>query len=275
VPAPPRGLAPAQLGVILVGRVTLAHIGATVVDLAGRGHLSLEPVDRPDPVDDDRLDWQISAVEAAPDGLLAYELTLLRGLFAGPQAIRLGHVTARMIPLMDKVRTGVIRDAADHGLLGQGLARRLLTRARLSRPGRPGPVTRTRAGDELLTEIKAFRRELRAMARAGGADALAGCAPYAMIFGLAAPIPAVGRAQRRPFDGADARPPTTDFAARWQRAWAAAAPPVVWVSWNPGPAQSLGHSAAPGHAHGYHGGGFDGGHGGHSGGHAGGFGGHV
>ena len=127
--APPRALRPAQLGVILVGRVTLGHIGATVVDLAGRGYLSIEPVEDDDP------DWQITALDPAPDGLLGYELTLLRGLFNGPQAIRLGRATAQMIPLLDKVRSQVVRDAVSTGRLGHGLVRRLLTRGHLSRPG--------------------------------------------------------------------------------------------------------------------------------------------
>jgi Predicted membrane protein (DUF2207) len=270
--APPRALRPAQLGVILVGRVTLAHIGATVVDLAGRGHVRIEPVE------DDGPDWELTALERAPDGLLAYERTLLDGLFDGPQDIRLARVTARMTPLLDQVRSQVVRDAVGAGLLGHGLVRRLLTRVHLSRPGQ-GPVKRTRAGEELLEEIKAFRRELRAAAGAGGADALGGCAPYAMIFGLSAAIPADDSAQRQPPDGTDPRAQTADFAARWHKAWEAAAPPVFWISWYSQPS-GPGHTAAPGHAHGGHGGGyqdsgFHGGHGGFTGGHGGGFGGHV
>jgi hypothetical protein len=112
--APPRGLRPAQLGVVLVGRVTLAHLAATVVDLAARGRVAIEPVD------DDGPDWQIAAVDLSAAGLLGYEQTLLQGLFDGPQDIRLGQVTARMIPLLDRVRSQVVRDAVGAGLLGRG-----------------------------------------------------------------------------------------------------------------------------------------------------------
>lgn len=34
--APPQDLRPAQLGIILVGRVIVGHIGATLIDLRGR-----------------------------------------------------------------------------------------------------------------------------------------------------------------------------------------------------------------------------------------------
>ena len=259
--ASPRALRPAQLGVVLVGRVTLGHIGATVVDLAGRGYLRIELVE------DDGPDWQITALDAEPDELLGYERTLLSGLLDGPQAIRLGLVTARMMPLMDKVRSQIERDAVSAGWLGHGLVRRLLTRGQLTRPGQ-GPVQRTKAGEELLKEIKAFRRELRAMAGDGDTGALARFAPYAMIFGLTAPLPAAASPRESP--GAPDPPAlTAGFAACWQKAWATAAPsgPRFWWAFQPA---TPGHSAAPGHAHhtyDHHGGGFDGGHGGGFGGH--------
>ena len=251
--APPRALRPAQLGVILVGRVTLGHIAATVVDLAGRGYLRIELVEDHDP------DWQITALDAEPDGLLDYERTLLRGLFDGPQTLRLGLVPARMIPLLDKVRSQVVRDAASAGRLGNGLVQRL-THGRLSRPGQDS-VRRTKAGEELLKEIKAFRRELRDMAGDGDAGALARYAPYAMIFGLTASVGAADNPLRESSDGADPRAQTADFAACWQKAWATAAPSGLRLWWVPSQPDSPGHSAVPGHAH-HHGGGIDGGHGG-------------
>lgn len=130
----------------------------------------------------------------------------------------------------------------------------------------------------MVKEIKAFRRELRAMAGSGDAGALARCGPYAMIFGLPASILAGGSAPGQSSDGAGPRALTTDFAACWQKAWEMAGPDEFWFSWNPYRTDSPGHSAA--HGHGHHGGGFDGGHdhpgGGFDGGHVGGFhGGHA
>jgi hypothetical protein len=69
--------------------VTLGHIGATVVDQAGRGYLRVELIE------DDGPDWQVTDLDAGPDELLGYERAQLRGLFDGPQTIRLGLATAR------------------------------------------------------------------------------------------------------------------------------------------------------------------------------------
>jgi Predicted membrane protein (DUF2207) len=252
---PPRALRPAQLGVVLVGRVTLRHIGATVVDLAERGYLRVEPIE------DDGRDWQITDLDAGPNGLLGYERALLRGLFDGPRTIRLGLVTAGMVPLLDEVRSQIERDAVGAGWLGRGMVRRLLTRAQLTRPGR-GPVWRTKAGEELLEEIRAFGRELRAMAGDGDGGALARYAPYAMIFGLTAPVLTAG-GPRESSGAARPQAQTADFAARWRTAWATAAPSGTYWSDSLQP----GHSVVPGRAYDqhifdHHGGGFDGGHGG-------------
>lgn len=97
---------------------------------------------------------------------------------------------------------------------------------------------------------------------AGDSGALARYAPYAMIFGLAAPVLPTGSA-REPPGAAGPRAQTADFAARWQKAWATAAPSGTYWS---EPLQP-GHSAVPGraydqHIYDHHGGGFDGGHGG-------------
>lgn len=260
--ASPRGLRPAQIGVVLVRRVTLGHIGATVVDLAGRGYLRIELVE------DDGPDWQVTALGAEQDELLGYERTLLSGLLDGPQVIRLGLVTARMMPLMDKARSQIERDAVSGGWLGHGLVQRLLTRGKLTRPGQ-GAVRRTKAGEELLKEINAFRRDLRAIAGDGDTGALARFASYAMIFGLTAPVPSAGSPAESP-GAADPQAQTASFAACWQKAWATAAPSGLRFWWDPFQPAAPGHSAAPGHAHhtyDHHGGGFDGGHGGGFGGH--------
>jgi hypothetical protein len=263
-PAPPGALRPAQLGVILVGRVTLGHIGATVVDLASRGYLSIGLVE-----EDDDPDWRLTDLDAEPAGLLGYERALLRGLFNGPETIRLGQITSQSIRVLDQVRSEILRDAFGAGRLRPGLARRFTQALGQRRSGSQSPGRRTKAGEELLEDIKAFRRELRALAGNGDTAALARYAPYAMIFGLAAPMPAADGAPPESSSGAGPRAHTSDFAERWLKAWTPATPSASWTDIWWGNSQADSHSHASSHDHSYgHGGGHDGGHGGFGGGHA-------
>lgn len=52
---PPADLRPAQLGVVLLGRVILGQIAATLVDLAQRGFIRIDQI----PGDDDH-DWLLT-----------------------------------------------------------------------------------------------------------------------------------------------------------------------------------------------------------------------
>ena len=77
---PPEDLRPAQLGIVLLGRVILGHISATLVDLAQRGFLRIEAI----PGDGDP-DWLLTSLRDQAAGrsvLLRFEATLLDGLFA-------------------------------------------------------------------------------------------------------------------------------------------------------------------------------------------------
>jgi hypothetical protein len=106
------------------------------------------------------------------------------------------------------------------------------------------------------------------MTRDGDSGTLARYAPYAMIFGLTALMP-TGLRGSSGAAGSEAH--TADFAARWQKAWATAAPPGTRPRWDSVPAGRPSHSDVssfdyyPGYGH--HGGGFDAGHGGPGGGH--------
>lgn len=168
-PTPPEDLRPAQLGIVLLGRVILGHISATLVDLAQRGFLRIDAI----PGDDDP-DWLLTSLgDQAADRsvLLRFEATLLDGLFARQSAVRVSEISQELIlPALDQVRAQLRRDAVRHGRL---------------RPWRRDQ--RTPRGEQLLQQIQVFRRELRALAASGNPGALAGLAPYAMVFGLGVP----------------------------------------------------------------------------------------
>ena len=261
--APPGGLRPAQLGVVLVGRVLLGHIGATVVDLAGRGCLRAEPVD------EDGSDWQLTALPAAQEDLLGYEQAIVHGFFGNQAAFRLEHMTFAMTPVLDEVRAGIVRDALDAGRLRAGIARRLAFTQGQRRRRDQNPGRRTSLGQELLTEIKQFRGDLRALAAAGDIETLARFAPYAMIFGLTAPLPAGNLVPEDPRGAAAPPIGTAQFAACWLKAWGSGEGDFIGWVWDPYAGRSDDHGSFHGGHHGHaHGGGHDG-----FGGHHGGFGG--
>jgi hypothetical protein len=172
----------------LIGRVLLSHIGATVVDLASRGFLSMEIAA------DNGSGWRLTVLDDKPEDLLGYERALLHGLFDQQPTIPVEHLDVWAVPVLEKVRSEIVRDAIDRGWLRSGLARRFAVTRGQRRRHDQNPGKRTKPGDELLKDIKAFRRELRALTDAGGSRTLTRFAAYAMIFGLAAPVPTASSA---------------------------------------------------------------------------------
>jgi hypothetical protein len=172
VVSPPDGLRPAQLGIVFAGRVILGHVGATVADLARRGFLGLEEVSG-----SGRPEWLLTDLRgdvAGHAGLLRFELTLCEGLFAGKAVVGLSGRGQELVPALSAVRSQISRDAIRNGWLSRWRRQH-----------------RTSRGEQLLTRIQVFRRELRALAAEGNAEDLERLAPYAAIFGLSAP-PGIG-----------------------------------------------------------------------------------
>jgi len=165
---PPGNLRPAQLGIVLVGRVIRGHISATLVDLAQRGFLRIDEVKGQ--VGQAWLLTDLRDQEADQNSLLRFEVTLLDGLFARQSTVRLPEIGEALIPALNRFRAELSRDAVRHGRL-----------RRSHRDQRPPPDER------LLKEINDFRRELRKLAASGRTEALADLIPYAMIFGLGPP----------------------------------------------------------------------------------------
>lgn len=164
---PPENLRPAQLGIVLRGRVILGHITATLVDLAQRGFLGIDEVDGNSSPDWLLTDLRDQAADRSP--LLRFEVTLLDGLFARQSLVRLSEISQALIPALNRFRAQLRRDAVRHG--------------RLRRWRRD---QRSPRGEQLLKQIQEFRRELRTLAASGSREALAELTPYAMIFGLGA-----------------------------------------------------------------------------------------
>lgn len=256
--APPQDLRPAQVGIILVGRVIVGHIGATLIDLCQRGFLRIE--ETPDDAD---AQWMLTDRRSHAPGpgvpLLPFETVLLDGLFRSQAQVRLPQAGAGLLPVIDQVRAELRRDAVRHG------------RLRRWRQDR-----RTEPGEELLRQIQGFRRVLRGRV-ISGAGVPAALAPYMMIFGLAA-APGAGAGVR---DDAATR---SSGEIPWARLDVFAAVWDAWVNESCGSDANGGNGRPgdfahqwhvphshdhvnPGHHSGYDGygggghGGFDGGHG--------------
>jgi len=167
-PRPPDGLRPGQIGVVMIGRVIIGDIAATLADLSIRKLLRVEETGIGA---DEGSDWLLSPLLAsAPrhraESLLAYERTLLEELGNHGSAVHMRTLDRRVL---DRTRDKLIRDAVHRGWLH-----------------RLHHDQRTEAGTELARRIRAFQRDLRRFQAQGDAEALTGeLLPYALHFGMA------------------------------------------------------------------------------------------
>ena len=169
---PPGGLRPGQLGVVLLGRVIVGDVAATLVDLACREIVQVAE-------DHESGAWLLGASPAAardrrqrlvgsePDGLLGHEKALLSGL-AADRLVGIEELARNYGKAMARARAALIRDAVRRGWL-----------RRLNRDQRP------RQAEELALRIRSFQRELRRLRSEHGESAFNGrLLPFALHFGL-------------------------------------------------------------------------------------------
>jgi len=163
LPVPPDGVRPGHLGLIASGRVVLGDIAATAVDLSLRGWLEIQSTGGADG------GWALTPAGPPQDGQdsLEYERVLLEWVARPGGAVSLASLAADLA----EVREDLVRDAVRRGWL-----RRLHHHER------------TRAGEELAGQLRAFRQQLRSARAGGGPQVLDGdLLPYALHFGLAEP----------------------------------------------------------------------------------------
>jgi hypothetical protein len=167
LPAPPDGIRVGQLGVVMLRRVIIGDLAATLADLSIRQLVRLEEHDG------EPGDWLVIPLHAtAPrhrrESLLSYERVLLDGLWRGGTAASLASLAPRMSGVLDRTREALVHDAVHRGWLR-----------------RMHPDQRTDAGEQLAIRIRSFQRGLRQVASEQGADALTGpLLPFGLRFGL-------------------------------------------------------------------------------------------
>ena len=163
IPAPLKGLKPGEIGLVVMGRVTMGDIAVTLVDLAVRGLLQVEKAD-------DGGDWLLRPHQGAPVQrmVVEYEKKLLENLAPGGGEARLSSLAADFGRRLEK-----IRESLEHETAAKGWVRHL------------HHDQRTPEGEELAGHVRAFHRDLRRRKSDGGEEAISGALlPFALHFGL-------------------------------------------------------------------------------------------
>lgn len=105
---PPDDLRPAQLGLIVDERVDAVDVTATIVDLAVRGHMTIEEVEQGGWFR--RADWRLRQGDADREGLLGYERILLDGIFGSRDSVLVSDLKGTFAKDYQKVETAVYAD---------------------------------------------------------------------------------------------------------------------------------------------------------------------
>ena len=105
---PPQNLRPAQLGLVLDESADTKDVTATIVDLAVRGFLTISEVTG-------RKDWLLTRKGGDFSALLPYEATLLNGLFAGRQQVKVSELKGTFQSTLRAAERNVYSDAVSRG----------------------------------------------------------------------------------------------------------------------------------------------------------------
>lgn len=175
-PAPPDGLRPGHLGMLMKGHVITGDVAVTIVDLATRELVLIEPSP-----DEQGEEWIItSALESAPqdqrDTLATYERTLLTGMAARLADIRAAPGAAVSLSMLAEQMPSVLHKTQEqitHEVVHRGWVHHLRH------------DEQTTAGKELARNVYSFQEALGRLVSTEDAEALPlQLLPYALHFGL-------------------------------------------------------------------------------------------
>lgn len=159
----------------MLGRVVMADVAATLVDLSVRDFLQVEKV--PGAEAGAGGDWslrpRLAPASRAGAALLGYEETLLKGLSRPGEAGHLSSLPGQSAHLLDATRSAIVRESAHRGWL------RHLDHHK-----------QTDEGEELTRKARAYQRQVRHFVSVNsGPEGQAvpdELLPYALRFGLMA-----------------------------------------------------------------------------------------
>lgn len=109
---PPDELRPAQLGLVVDERVDPVDVSATIVDLAARGHLTIEEIEEDLVLWFSRTDWRLRRTEReVGEEVLGYEEELLTSLFEDGDEVLLSDLRGGFAEDFQRIRREVYADA--------------------------------------------------------------------------------------------------------------------------------------------------------------------
>ncbi|MDQ6796935.1 MAG: DUF2207 domain-containing protein [Actinomycetota bacterium] len=109
---PPDGLRPAQLGVLLDEKADPVDVTATVVDLAVRGYLTIEEIEREHRWS--KPDWKLTKPKEPDETLLPYERDLFKSLFKQDE-VTLSELKDTFHKDLVRIEGKLYTDAVSHG----------------------------------------------------------------------------------------------------------------------------------------------------------------
>jgi uncharacterized membrane protein YgcG len=111
--APPEDLRPGQVGTIVDEQANTLDVTATIVDLAVRGHLTIEEIPKEGWFG--KPDWTLHRTDKGDGDLLVYERTLLTGLFKDGNDPTLSSLKRTFAERLAKVEDQLYTDAVKRG----------------------------------------------------------------------------------------------------------------------------------------------------------------
>jgi Predicted membrane protein (DUF2207) len=107
--APPEDVRPGQIGTLIDERANVIDVTATIVDLAGRGFLSIHEI--PDEGLFSKTDWSLIRQERSETELFPYEKQLLDGLFRDGDEVRVSALKTTFAERLHGIERSLYADA--------------------------------------------------------------------------------------------------------------------------------------------------------------------
>ncbi|WP_419163789.1 DUF2207 domain-containing protein [Candidatus Palauibacter sp.] len=108
---PPADLTPAEVGVIVDNRADLRDITSTLVDLAVRGHLTIE--------EEGKGDYTFRRTRSGGDTLAPHESALVTAVFDGRRSRRLSELKDRFYRQLPGLKSQLLRTLIEHGVYSE------------------------------------------------------------------------------------------------------------------------------------------------------------